>query len=416
MAQECGFFNAQLVGEEYDRVYLAEQFAAYFASFIGNGVFGSSMQKLEVVSQTTPDMSIKVLAGEAWINGWWFRNTAEYTLSLDVADGVLSRIDNIVVRWCNSEREIKLAVEKGVPSNNPVRPALKRGADYYDLLLATVSVDAGIISVSQSKITDTRLDTSVCGLVTGAVDQIDTTDLYNQFTTYFNEFKSGHEADFDAWSEAQKNAYLTYIAEIKGQYDSYIQSKKDDYDTFTSNKKTEWENWVSEQETAFNTWVDTETAIYTNWTENQRQTYANWYSTNTTQWESDFYTWFQSVKDKLGTDAAGSLQNQVDDLEAKQPTVQVAEIVHSKDVYLHCDMYETTYACGTQGAGEGPAGGAALISAPLEYVMEDRDHVKIKAVSGLGTVDEVNKLSDDMYAICFENKIKSLIVILDDRK
>ena len=59
MSQECGFFNAQLNGEEYDRVYLAEQFAAYFASFIGNGVFGKSMQQLEVVCQNTPSMSIQ---------------------------------------------------------------------------------------------------------------------------------------------------------------------------------------------------------------------------------------------------------------------------------------------------------------------------------------------------------------------
>ena len=71
MAQECGFFNAQLVGEEYDRVYLAEQFAAYFASFIGNGVFGSSMQQLKVLAQDTANMSVKVGSGQAWINGWW---------------------------------------------------------------------------------------------------------------------------------------------------------------------------------------------------------------------------------------------------------------------------------------------------------------------------------------------------------
>ena len=80
MAQECGFFNAQLVGDgEYDRVYLAEQFAAYFASFIGNGVFGKSMQQLEVVCQNTPNMSIKVLAGQAFINGWWYRINGDYT-------------------------------------------------------------------------------------------------------------------------------------------------------------------------------------------------------------------------------------------------------------------------------------------------------------------------------------------------
>ena len=49
--ERCGFFDANLVGEEYDRVYLASQFAAYFASFIGNGVYASKSDKLQVVEQ-----------------------------------------------------------------------------------------------------------------------------------------------------------------------------------------------------------------------------------------------------------------------------------------------------------------------------------------------------------------------------
>ena len=82
MAQECGFFDAQLVGDSYDRVYLAAQFAAYFASFIRNGIFGHSMQQLEVSQQDVSDMSIKVLGGQAWINGYWYRNTGDYTMNL----------------------------------------------------------------------------------------------------------------------------------------------------------------------------------------------------------------------------------------------------------------------------------------------------------------------------------------------
>jgi len=33
------FFNAELVSGAYDRVYQAEDFAKYFASFVGNGVY-----------------------------------------------------------------------------------------------------------------------------------------------------------------------------------------------------------------------------------------------------------------------------------------------------------------------------------------------------------------------------------------
>lgn len=283
MAQECGFFDANLVGGEYDRVYLAAQFAAYFASFIGNGVFGSSMQKLEIVSRDVPNMSVKVLPGEAWINGWWYRNTDSYILDLQIADGVLSRIDTIVLRWGNAERDMWLEVITGTPSTNPQIPDLRRDANYYDLRLGYINVPAGSVKITQSQIFDTRLDNNVCGLVTGVVDQIDTTDLYNQFTAYFTEFKQKHEAEFNRWTEEQTQAYLAYIATQKGLYDSYIAQVKGDYDTFTEEKKNEFETW---------------------------------FSMNTMSWSNAFEEWFNGIRDKLTEDAAGSLQVQINGLES----------------------------------------------------------------------------------------------------
>lgn len=282
MAQECGFFNAQLVGEEYDRVYLAEQFAAYFASFIGNGVFGSSMQQLKVLAQDTANMSVKVGSGQAWINGWWYRNTDAYTLDIDVADGALSRIDLIVLRWGQTERDMWLQVIKGTPSAKPVAPSISRGADYYDLQLATVSIPAGAIKITQARITDTRLDNSVCGLVTGVVDQIDTTDLYNQFETYFAEFKQIYETDMDDWTDAQKAAFNAWVSETQGDYDNYVDATKQDYAGWTQDKKDE---------------------------------YDAWYDTHIAQWQLEFETWFQNVKDQLGTDVAGHLQEQINEHE-----------------------------------------------------------------------------------------------------
>lgn len=249
MSQECGFFNAQLVGEEYDRVYLAEQFAAYFASFIGNGIFGKSMQQLEVVSQNEPDMSVKVLSGQAWINGWWYRNTEEYTLPIDIADGVLSRIDLIVVRWGNQERNMWLDIIKGTPSANPVAPQLLRNADYYDLQLASVSVARGALSITQAQITDTRLDNTVCGLVTGVVDQIDTTDLYNQFQQYFKEFKEKYLEEFKDWTDDKKLEFLEWFDEIKdlfsedaiGELKTQIDYNASLIDSLYSMLKSGWE-------------------------------------------------------------------------------------------------------------------------------------------------------------------------------
>lgn len=338
MAQECGFFNAQLVGEEYDRVYLAEQFAAYFASFIGNGVFGASMQQLQVLAQDNTNMSVKVGSGQGWINGWWYRNTDEYTLDIDVADGALSRIDAIVLRWGQSERDVWLHVIKGTPSTNPIAPSIQRGADYYDLQLALVSIPAGAYRITQAQITDTRLDSSVCGLVTGVVDQIDTTTLFTQFETYFQEWKNNQQQDYETWTTAKKAAYDAWVANTQRLYDDWVTNKENEYSTWTADKMAEYVQWVADKQTDYTNWTNTKKAeyvawmaeqegIFEDWAQDHRDEYdawiaaresefQTWYSTHTTQWTNDFTTWFDNIKDQLSSDIAGHLQAEIDDLNA----------------------------------------------------------------------------------------------------
>ena len=216
MAQECGFFNAELEGSEYDRVYNAEQFAAYFASFIGNGVFGNSMGELVVLENQQANMSVDVSSGQAWINGWWYRNTEELNLSIALADGVLNRKDIVVLRWGNTERDMWLQVIQGEPSGEPIAPSIVRNADYYDLKLCEISIPAGTSRITQSLITDTRLDNNVCGFVTGVVDQIDTTELYLQFNAQFNEWfaaiQEQFEGDIPATLQAQIDALFSIIS------------------------------------------------------------------------------------------------------------------------------------------------------------------------------------------------------------
>lgn len=206
--ERCGFFDANLVGEEYDRVYLASQFAAYFASFIGNGVYASKSDKLQVVEQDLQGMAVNVLGGQGWINGYWYENTESISLVIDVADGVLNRVDSVVLRLGFSERNIWVAVKKGTPAASPSAPALTRNADYYELQLATIDVPAGSVKITQAQITDTRMNQNVCGWVTGVVDQLDTTTLFNQFDAWYNEQTASWQEQFDTWFET-----------IKGQLD-----------------------------------------------------------------------------------------------------------------------------------------------------------------------------------------------------
>lgn len=120
----CLPFNAVYDGENYDRVYKAEDWAWYFATFIANGIFPKPSDGLQVIAYS--GMEIKVNAGFAFINGYAFKNPASHSIRLDMAEGALNRVDRVVVRWDLPQRDIYIAVLKGTPSAKPQPTAVTR--------------------------------------------------------------------------------------------------------------------------------------------------------------------------------------------------------------------------------------------------------------------------------------------------
>ncbi|MBC8589323.1 hypothetical protein [Paratissierella segnis] len=188
MAVRSGFFNSV----NGDRKYDAKRFAEYFSSFIGNGVFPNPSDGLQVAEQLTPDMTVTVKAGKAWINGYIMINDDDYILTIEPADGVLNRIDRIVARYDVVDREIRLEVKKGTFASSPVAPTLQRDSDAYELALADVYVGAGVVSIVANKITDLRSDTALCG----KVDSLIAGDI-NSLVAAFNEHKAEIASDED---------------------------------------------------------------------------------------------------------------------------------------------------------------------------------------------------------------------------
>lgn len=181
--EKCLFFN----DVDNDRVYFAEDFAEYFAPFFTNGIFNNGCK----VSGENSSMSVSVSKGLGFINGYRYINDRPKVLTIENADGVLSRIDNIVIRWTLPNRDGVAQVIKGSFSENPVAPPLVRTSTTYDLRIAKVSIPAGTTTITQDLITDTRFNSNDCGNVVGAVQQIDTTDIFNQYDTMFiNWFNS----------------------------------------------------------------------------------------------------------------------------------------------------------------------------------------------------------------------------------
>lgn len=205
MAEWSGFFDAHKVGDSWDRTYLAEDFAKFFAPLIGNGIFAGKSNELQVFQDVPASMSVVLSSGQSWIEGYGYVNDSDLKIPIDPADGALGRIDRIVNQWSSVDRRIRTVWKKGTPAVNPVAPPLRWDADYKELNICILDVSAGLSAITQDKIRDTRADSSVCGWVTGLIDQVDT-------STLFAQWESAYEKEFTeqkrAWEEFFKDIQL----------------------------------------------------------------------------------------------------------------------------------------------------------------------------------------------------------------
>lgn len=186
MAQKSGFFNALYTNGKYDRTYNANDYSDNLAVIISNGVLRSEADDLRV---TANGMSVNVAAGRAWINGKYYHNDAQLTLTMVNAPAGGSRYDRVMLRLNNEVgvRSIELRYAQGTAASVPDKPAPVRSGDIYELVLADIFVGTNATSI---EVTDTRGDASVCGWVYSVSgDGAFFASLDNNFAEWFNEKK-----------------------------------------------------------------------------------------------------------------------------------------------------------------------------------------------------------------------------------
>ena len=188
MPETSGFFNAQLVEGEPDRAYEATDFANYYANLIGNGVFANPSNQLKAVSNEFDGLSIRLTAGNAYINGYWYNLSEDIILDFESNNSAVTRWDNIIISLDLNLRQISAKVVKGTSGAYRPTPVLIRDEFEYQLCIAQVSILKGMTKITDSQIYDLRGDTRVCGWVTGLVNQIDTTDLFSQYDSEFSDW------------------------------------------------------------------------------------------------------------------------------------------------------------------------------------------------------------------------------------
>ena len=156
-----------------------------------SGVFAA--QNNAAVTAVQNEMAVNISDGLGWMANkgkdgvvWWIDHEAvngtKLKLAIDAADSTLNRIDRIIVEWktTNYVDYPEVKVLKGSLASTAVAPALTNNSTVRQISLARVNVAAGTTAITAIMITDERLDTSVCGLVTESIS-IDTSTMQNQF-------------------------------------------------------------------------------------------------------------------------------------------------------------------------------------------------------------------------------------------
>lgn len=216
----CGFFNSV----DNDRTYSAETFNTYFEGLIAsNGVFANVDDAFAV--RATSGLNISVGSGKAIVNNHWVRSNTNEILTLDAAHNLFGRYDMISLRWNVTDRLVVLNKTTGTPASAPVKPTpLKSSESEYEIVLAYVYVAPNTTTITAANISDTRHDTSLCGIITGLIEQIDITELHMQYATKFEELN----AEMEAWQNQQKIAFELWMKTLTEQLqvNTYIERKQ----------------------------------------------------------------------------------------------------------------------------------------------------------------------------------------------
>ena len=165
-----------------------------------SGVFGGDGNL--AVEAVGGSYAVTVSDGTGWMsnaNGdgivFWVDNQAEESQKLrltpDIADQVLPRIDRVVVTWETTDYVAlpTVTILKGTAASNPQPPSLTNNTLRRQISLARIQIPAGASTISSSMITDERLDSSVCGIVTGSVE-FDTTVMQAQFEELLSQIET----------------------------------------------------------------------------------------------------------------------------------------------------------------------------------------------------------------------------------
>ena len=213
MALRFGYFDSEITGVDengmpiFDRAETSDLFRLFFANIITNGILSKGPGDAFLVLADN-EFRLRVRPGFAMIEGAFVYSDTEATITIPAADENFERYDLVVLRCDYLQRKIVLDVIKGTPSSTPREPELTRNSDAYEIGLAVIEVNKGATSLSSFKITDLRANPKYCGIITQAIDRLDTEVFARQLNDFYKDFVKRSNDSFVRW-ETQSHQQFT---------------------------------------------------------------------------------------------------------------------------------------------------------------------------------------------------------------
>lgn len=213
----CGFFDAI----NTDRLYSADDMNKPYSRIVADGVFatntGTPSSDLQVVSAGS-GMQITVQKGQGIFGQKWFENQSSILITVPNNNALVPRRDSVIVQVDkrSSGRVGNIVYRTGTPASSPVPPDIGTVTNVIEYRIANIYVAPGANAINNDAIVDLR-GSSECPWVTGLIQQVDTSTLWNQFNAAYQEQYNQYETDFENYTEEQREAWEQFLNNLTSE-------------------------------------------------------------------------------------------------------------------------------------------------------------------------------------------------------
>ena len=233
---QAGFFNSI----EEDRMYSADDMNRPYTKLISNGIFatpqGEASDYLQVFTAEN-GMNIIVSSGYALIGDKWFENPSDLIITISQNSEILTRIDSIIAQVDKTQagREGSIVYRQGTASSNPVHPEINTDEDIFEFRLADIIISPSCVEITQDLITDCR-GSAECPWITSLIKQVDTSTLYAQWQSAYQQYYNDQIREHDAFFEKSTTDFTNFKNEQEQAYNKWFENIKNNLDGDTAGK------------------------------------------------------------------------------------------------------------------------------------------------------------------------------------